>query len=75
MKKITFKRSWNEYINEWETVAVIPDAIVNAGNVLSYMFIGQHGEASIEWINKLPDCPPVDSVDLANELVSLGYVL
>lgn len=37
-----------------EIIAFMPEASVNCGNILSYMHIGQHSEASLEfyWTTK-----------------------
>ena len=67
--KVTFKKTL------WGPIAVIHDAPANPGMVLSYMHLGQHGEASKDFIDGLPDCPPVDYADLRAELISLGYNL
>ena len=77
MKKdrVNFKRCWNEYTQEWETVAVIHGVECNPGNIMTYMHIGQHGEGQIAWVNDLPDCPPVDYADMQTELISIGYNL
>ena len=75
MDKITYRRCWNEYTNDWDTVAIIKGCECNPGKVVSYMHIGQHGEADKTWVKSLPDCPPVDSVDLRAELISIGYEL
>lgn len=73
--KITFKRSWNQYSSDWETVAVIHNVPANPGMVMSYLHFGQHSEADIDWVNELPDCPPADYLPLQAELISIGYTL
>lgn len=47
--KVIFRKT-----KENEIIAFMPEANVNYGNILSYMHIGQHSEASLEfyWTTK-----------------------
>ena len=47
--KVIFRKVKNPYTGEFEVVAFFPEASANYGNILSYMHIGQHSEASIEF--------------------------
>ena len=58
-----------------EIVAFLPDADVNPGMIMSYMHVGQHGEASLGFYR---ECRPVKATDpeardMLAELKSLGY--
>lgn len=58
-----------------ELIAFIPSAETNKGMILSYMHVGQHSEAAIEFM--LHDCVPLTENDNADnfihELKSIGY--
>lgn len=60
---------------EGEVIALLPDATVNPGMVMSYMHIGQHGEADAEFMDSLPMAKYEQYVDLLEELKSIGYKL
>ena len=60
---------------EEEPIAFLIDVEANPGNVMSYMTIGQHGEASI---NCTKDCRLAKEEEykaLREELESIGYRL
>ena len=42
--KVIFRKNKNN-----DVIAFFPEARVNYGNIMSYMHIGQHGEASLEF--------------------------
>ena len=52
--KVVFRKAKNPYTHEYEVVAFFPEIAANYGNILSYMQIGQHSEASLEfyWTTK-----------------------
>ena len=52
--KVIFRKAKNPFTHKYETVAFFPEATVNYGNILSYMHMGQHSEASVEfyWTTK-----------------------
>lgn len=59
-----------------EVIAFLPDAEANAGLMMSYMHIGQHGEADyIHCMTKTHLAYPNEYTSLKNELESLGYEL
>lgn len=47
--KVIFRKAKNPYTHEYETVAFFPEIEANYGNILSYMHMGQHGEAGLEF--------------------------
>jgi hypothetical protein len=58
-----------------EVIAFIQGYDCNPGMIMSYMHLGQHGEASIELINELKPCPINDALPLLRELESIGYAV
>lgn len=52
--KVIFRKVKNPYTGEYEAVAFFPETEANHGNIMSYMHIGQHSEASLEfyWTTK-----------------------
>jgi len=67
-----------EYENELESecVAFLLDVDANDGYVMSYMHVGQHGEAQIGWFNSCKLASPEQYKDLKWELENLiGYNL
>ncbi len=60
-----------------ELIAFLPDVTANVGHIMSYMHIGQHGEASVEFYQKdteaLQDYDAKDAVMLICELQNIGY--
>ena len=70
MDRVIFRKFKN---GEHEVIALLPDTEANYGNVLSYMHIGQHGEAGISIINNTDLATPEEYKDLLAELKSIGY--
>lgn len=58
-----------------EVIALFPDMQENEGYIGSYMHNGQHGDASVDLIDELPDATKKQYTPLAKELESLGYRL
>ncbi len=59
-----------------EVVALFPDEKNERnGLIMSYMHIGQHGEASTEWIKDGRKVSEKKYADLYKELESIGYNL
>jgi len=56
-----------------ELLAIFPTLPANRGNMVVYAHIGQHGEASIEYIQSGRPALPEEYDDLLQELVSMGY--
>jgi len=64
-----------QFITERECIAFLPDIPSNEGNIMSYMHVGQHSEASVGFYH---DCTPATDEQFANlreELESIGYRL
>lgn len=75
---IIIKMSYNPYTNESEPIAFIMNASARRGYVLGYAHIGQHSEASIDYMEF--DCLPIETAEdvikayeLVQELKSIGY--
>ena len=47
--KVIFRKAKNPYTHEYEVIAFFPEIEANYGKILSYMHIGQHAEASLEF--------------------------
>jgi hypothetical protein len=62
-------------MSDGECVAFLLDCPANYGNVLSYMHVGQHGEACIEFFNDCKLATEEEYKDLREELESIGYRL
>jgi hypothetical protein len=61
--------------NKVEVIAFLLDVPANAGNVMSYMHVGQHGEASIEFFRDCKLATDEQFADLRKELEEVGYRL
>ena len=66
--KVIFRKCKNPYTNEWEIVAFFPECIATYGHVMSYMHVGQHGEASLEFYRTTKKATPEEYADLLEEL-------
>lgn len=67
--RVTFKMS------DGEPVAFLWDVEANIGNVMSYMHVGQHGEASLDFYNDCELATVEEYSKLKQELESIGYML
>jgi len=56
-----------------ECIAFLLDVIANPYYIMSYMHIGQHGEASIDFFRECKPATPEQYADLMWELDSIGY--
>ncbi len=56
-------------------VAFLPDIPTNLGMIMSYMHIGQHGEASLGFYHECLKALPHEYKELADELTNIGYNL
>lgn len=56
-----------------DVIAFISGYPCNDRTVMSYMHIGQHGEASTELLDDLESVSEDDYKDLLNELRNIGY--
>ena len=62
-------------MSDGECIAFLLDCPSNYGNVLSYMHVGQHGEASVEFFRECKLATEEEYKDLREELESIGYRL
>ena len=69
--KVIFRKVKNPCTGEFEVVAFFPEASANYGNILSYMHIGQHGEASIEFYWSTSKVSPEEFKPLLDELKAI----
>jgi hypothetical protein len=58
-----------------ECIAFLLDCPAYPGYVMSYMHVGQHGEASIEFFRECKLATETEFEDLREELESIGYRL
>lgn len=58
-----------------EVVAFFPDTTDASGIMTSYMRVGQHGDASVEFAQDCKSAKPEQYADLKEELESIGYNL
>lgn len=63
------------YELESSCIAFLLNCSSNYGYILSYMHIGQHGEASVEFYHECVNATPEQYTDLKLELESMGYDL
>jgi len=66
------KEGWGE---TKEVIAFLLDAPANFGNILTYMHVGQHAEASVDFYRHCWTASPDEYADLKTELESIGYEL
>lgn len=69
--KVIFRKSKNPYTNEYEIIAFFPEIEANYGNILSYMHIGQHSEASLEFYHSTKKATEEEYKPLLNELKAI----
>jgi hypothetical protein len=63
-------------LNDSECIAFLMDVPANTGCIMSYMHVGQHGEASLDFVRECKPATPEQYADLKNELENLvGYEL
>ena len=74
MDSITFKMTM-----DGEAIAFVWSAEANRGMVMSYMHVGQHGEASLSYVDDCRYARGAEEIekchDLVQELRSIGYDL
>lgn len=69
--KVIFRKSKNPYTNEYEAVAFFPEFEANHGRILSYMHIGQHGEADLGFYHETKKATEVEYKPLLEELKAI----
>lgn len=66
--KVIFRKSKNPYTKEYEVVAFFPEFEANYGRILSYMHIGQHGEADLGFYHETKKATEAEYKPLLEEL-------
>lgn len=66
--KVIFRKTKNPYTKENEIIAFFPEISANYGNIMSYMHIGQSGEASMEFYWNTTKAKKEEYESLFNEL-------
>lgn len=61
--KVIFKKC-----DDGEIIAFFPESKVNSGNIMSYMHMGQHGEASYSFYSSLKNATEKEYASLLEEL-------
>lgn len=77
-ENVLFKLEYNEYLEDYDVLAVFVDCIEQAGDegkILVYRHVGQHDYADPAYIEELSDAAPSQYEPLKQELESSGYVL
>ena len=64
--KVIFRKT-----KDGEIIAFLPEASANFGNILSYMHVGQHGEASYEFYKDTKKATEKEYKTLLKELQSI----
>ena len=58
-----------------EVIAFLLDAPADCGNILTYMHVGQHAEATVDFYRHCWTASPDEYADLKAELEVIGYEL
>ena len=66
--KVIFRKVKNPYTKEYDVVAFFPQIEANYGYIMSYMHIGQHDEASVEFYWETKKATEEEYKPLLNEL-------
>ena len=66
--KVIFRKTKNPYTNEYEIVAFMPEIPANYGKIMSYMHIGQHGEADLGFYHETKKATETEYKPLLEEL-------
>ena len=66
--KVIFRKAENPYTKEYEVIAFFPEIEANHGRILSYMHIGQHGEADLGFYHETKKVTEEEYKPLLNEL-------
>lgn len=69
--KVIFRKSKNPYTNEYEVIAFFPEANVNYGRILSYMHVGQHAEADLDFYHATKKAEVKEYKPLLEELKAI----
>ena len=72
--KVIFRKKYWEDTKEWDIIAFFPGAEACWGRIMSYMHVGQHGEADLEFYWSTKKCTQKEYTPLKKELENLfGY--
>ena len=66
--KVIFRKSYWPERKEWEILAFFPQVEANAGMIMSYAHLGQHGEACLEFYRGCRPALPREYAPLKKEL-------
>lgn len=69
--KVIFRKAKNPYTKEYEVVAFFPEIDANYGKILSYMHIGQHSEADLEFYQETKKTTETEYKPLLEELKAI----
>lgn len=69
--KVIFRKAKNPYTKEYEVVAFFPEIEANYGRILSYMHIGQHSEADLDFYYSTKKATEAEYKPLLMELISI----
>lgn len=69
--KVIFRKSKNPYTKEYEVIAFFPEIEVNYGRIMSYMHMGQHGEADLGFYYETKKATGEEYEPLLNELKTI----
>lgn len=67
---VVFKKTPDSYP---EVIAFLLDCPAHFGQVLSYMHVGQHSDASLAYMKECTKATPDEYADLKKELEHIGY--
>ena len=72
--KVIFRKAKNPYTHEYEVIAFFPEIKANYGKILSYIHIGQHSEASVEFYWETKKATETEYKSLLEELKAISPV-
>lgn len=79
--KFPTKVKFRKWAEDGDVIALFPEqdhasGNANLGCIMSYMHIGQHGEATVDLLTDegLVDATPAEYADLLRELKMIGYL-
>jgi hypothetical protein len=73
--RVVFKMTPKNRYSGRECIAFLLDVEANPNSIMSYLHVGQHGEASIDFCVSCNLATPTEYADLQAELESIGYDL
>jgi len=73
--RVVFKMTPKDRFCESQCIAFLLDVDANPNMLMSYLHVGQHGEASIDFCISCRLATPEQYADLQTELTSIGYDL